>query len=304
MRYLSTEQFIERAKKVHTDYDYSLVKYTKSQNKITIICSTHGEFQQTPNNHLRGQGCPICAVEKVAKSNSQTAEQFLHDALVVHGNRYDYSKSVFKKNNQKIIIICREHGEFLQTPHIHTYEQAGCYKCGRQHVANLQRKSTDDYITEAKIIHDNRYEYSYTQYTGAHNKINIICYIHGLFTQRAGDHLKGYSCPKCVSSISAAETKWLDSLNIPVEYRNNFMYINGVRIKPDAYDPITNTVYEFNGDFWHGNPAMFNSHDINPKNNKTFGKLYEETQLKRNLILSAGYNLIEIWESEFRRQRI
>ena len=249
---------------------------------------------------MRGQGCPHCAITRIAKSHSRSSEKFLQDAAIVHGDRYDYSKSMFKKNNQKIIIICREHGEFLQTPHMHTYEKAGCYKCGREKVANNQRKSTEEYVRHVKIIHDSAYDYTDTKYVGAHNKIDIICNIHGKFQQRAGDHGRGQGCPKCVSSISKEETKWLDSLNIPTEYRQKLLHISGIKVKADAYDPTTNTLYEYWGDFWHGNPKKYNRDDINPKNKKTYKELYEETQTKRKLILDNGYKLIEIWASEFK----
>jgi hypothetical protein len=84
--------------------------------------------------------------------------------------------------------------------------------------------------------------------------------------------------------------------------RSRNIYINGKRIKADAYDPITNTVYEFWGDFWHGNPNTTNSNDINSRNKKTYGELFEITQEKRKLILDAGYNLIEIWHSDWKNK--
>jgi hypothetical protein len=56
-----TIDFIEKAKAVHgTKYDYSKVEYVKAIEKVCIICHEHGEFWQTPNNHLRGKGCPSC----------------------------------------------------------------------------------------------------------------------------------------------------------------------------------------------------------------------------------------------------
>ena len=57
----STKEFIDKAKKMHGDkYDYSLVHYIRSFKKVIIICPIHGQFEQTPNNHLRGCGCPYC----------------------------------------------------------------------------------------------------------------------------------------------------------------------------------------------------------------------------------------------------
>lgn len=59
---ITREQFLERAIKKHGDkYDYSKVNYIDSQTKVCIICPIHGEFWQTPNNHLRGRGCSQCS---------------------------------------------------------------------------------------------------------------------------------------------------------------------------------------------------------------------------------------------------
>ena len=93
------------------------------------------------------------------------------------------------------------------------------------------------------------------------------------------------------------EIAWLDSLNIPLENRQKYIKINNKRILVDAL--VNNTVYEFWGDFWHGNPDKFNPNDRNTKCGKTFGELYENTLKKRKLILDAGYSLIEIWESNY-----
>lgn len=56
---LTTEDFVEKAKKVHGDkYDYSKIEYINTMTKVCFICPTHGEFWQTPNNHLSGKRMP------------------------------------------------------------------------------------------------------------------------------------------------------------------------------------------------------------------------------------------------------
>ena len=57
--------FIERAKAVHGDkYDYSKVEYINMHHKVLIICPVHGLFEQLPQPHLKGQGCPECGKTK------------------------------------------------------------------------------------------------------------------------------------------------------------------------------------------------------------------------------------------------
>ena len=123
---LTTEEFIEKAKKVHGDrYDYSKVDYKDAHSKIVIICEKHGEFLQIPNCHLSGNGCPECHKD----GKRLTTEEFIEKAKKVHGDKYDYSKVNYKDTNSKITIICKKHGEFLQIPSCHLYDSNGCPKC-------------------------------------------------------------------------------------------------------------------------------------------------------------------------------
>ena len=65
----------------------------------------------------------------VPSLNRKTREQFLIDAEKVHGDRYSYSKSLYVNAETKLIISCKEHGDFLQTPSSHQRGH-GCSKCG------------------------------------------------------------------------------------------------------------------------------------------------------------------------------
>jgi len=99
--------------------------------------------------------------------------------------------------------------------------------------------------------------------------------------------------------ISMEETKWLDSLSIPISNRQiNIKGISGTNYIVDAFDPVTNTVYEWNGSFWHGNPDYYDSQEFHPViKTKTFGDLYEKTIKKQEDILNSGYNLIVKWST-------
>lgn len=129
----TTEQFIEEARQIHGDkYDYSKVVYLNNRTKICIICPEHGEFMQTPANHLKGQGCPFCV-----GNVKLTTEDFIQRARKVHGDKYDYSKVNYIKNSTKVCIICTEHGEFLQSTTRHL-RGAGCPFCAGNKVTNEQ----------------------------------------------------------------------------------------------------------------------------------------------------------------------
>ena len=154
-------------------------------------------------------------------------------------------------------------------------------------------------MADAQKIHGNKYDYSLVEYVTAYKKVKIVCHVHGEFNQNPTNHLSGQGCPTCsYRRMSKPETRWLDILGVPV--RNSpITLINNRLIKPDGFDPATNTVYEFHGDFWHGNPKIYKHNDINPRNGKTYGELYEDTLKREQEIRDNGYNVITIWENEF-----
>lgn len=130
----TTEEFIDKARKIHGDkYDYSKVEYTNAQTKVCITCPKHGEFWQTPNKHLRKQGCPKCHEENRKFYKLSNKEEFIEKAKEIHGDRYDYSKVEYKGNQVKVCIICPEHGIFWQMPSNHL-RYKGCSKCKTSHL--------------------------------------------------------------------------------------------------------------------------------------------------------------------------
>lgn len=125
----SQEAFINKANIIHNNkYDYSSVVYTKAKNTIEIICPTHGVFHQKAAAHLHGGGCLKCANETISKKLSLSQEAFIKKAQEVHGDKYDYSKSVYIKGTDKIEIICPVHGSFYQQAASHL-RGTNCNKC-------------------------------------------------------------------------------------------------------------------------------------------------------------------------------
>lgn len=124
---LTTEEFIERAKKVHGDkYDYSKVDYVNSKTKVVVICLIHGEFTCLPFDHLYGVGCSRCS-----RNKKLSTEEFIKKAKEIHGDKYDYSKVVYKNNFTKVCIICPKHGEFFKSPS-KFLNGWGCNKCSKE----------------------------------------------------------------------------------------------------------------------------------------------------------------------------
>ncbi len=196
----STFKFIVKSEKVHGNkFNYSKVEYIGSHTKVCIICSEHGEFYQSPTNHLSGYGCRKCAWEyNHGKYRLTTLETFLSQAKEIHGNKYDYSKVEWKNTSKPITIICPIHGEFIQIPQNHIRVKCGCRKCGREITkAKANKYNTLYFIGKAKEIHGDEYDYSKVHCFNATDKVEIICPIHGKFKQIANQHLQGHGCPKC-----------------------------------------------------------------------------------------------------------
>jgi len=125
MKKSNTNKFINKAKKIHGDkYDYSQVNYVNNKIKIKIICPTHGAFEQTPNDHLTGYGCPDCGGSK-----RLTTDKFINKAKEIHADRYDYSLCDYKTTKTKVKLICPTHGVFEITPNNHLNGK-GCRQCG------------------------------------------------------------------------------------------------------------------------------------------------------------------------------
>ena len=99
------------------------------KNPIKIICEKHGIFKQIANTHLRGSGCPKCVV--YGGINKKTTEQFIIDAKLMHGNKYDYSLVEYINSQTNVNIVCIEHGSFNQIPSLHL-RGSGCPKCASE----------------------------------------------------------------------------------------------------------------------------------------------------------------------------
>lgn len=199
----NTDIFIKEAQNKHGQrYDYSLVNYKGAREKIIIICPKHGNFKQVAFVHLRGKkgsGCEKCSYIERGKNCRMSFKEFLMRANKKHNNIYNYSKakSVFDKVSQKKIpITCSIHGTFKQNLQNHLSGK-GCNKCSVIRTGNILRKSKKDFISDAIIVHGNKYDYSKVKYLGSFRNVEILCKKDGAFWQSPTAHLSGTSCPKC-----------------------------------------------------------------------------------------------------------
>ena len=194
---LKQEEVIQRFKDKHGDkYDYSFVEYINAKTKVKIICPIHGEFFQEAAGHMDGKGCTKCANDATSIRCRGTTEQFISLAKETHGDFYDYSKVLYKNGHAKVNIICKIHGEFLQKP-THHCAGIGCPKCGKEATAKKLKRSDEDFITKARSVHGDKYDYSEMDYKNSATKITVKCPTHGGWSTSPANHLVGSGCPAC-----------------------------------------------------------------------------------------------------------
>lgn len=123
------EEFISDAIEVHGDkYDYSKVEYVNGTKNVIIVCPEHGEFNQSPKQHLKGCGCRHCASIKNGEKTKLSKDEFIKRSISVHGYKYDYSNVNYINSYTKVEICCPDHGAFLQIP-VNHMRGLGCPLC-------------------------------------------------------------------------------------------------------------------------------------------------------------------------------
>ena len=250
MKKLTRGEFIERAKTVHGDkYNYSKVKYIDYNTKVCIICKKHGEFWQTPHNHVSGAKCPKCS----GKYKCTTAE-WIEKAREVHGDKYDYSKVEYVNAFTKVCIICPKHGEFWQKPNCHLSGD-GCREC----FLERKRKTLKEFIKKAKLIHGDKYDYFEVEYINVRTKVCIICPQHGKFWQTPSTHLSGRGCPICKESTLERNVENFLTENA-IKYERGFKNKWLDKQHLDFYLPQYNIAIECQG-IQHFKPKSFGGHE-------------------------------------------
>lgn len=227
------EIFKYKASLVHGNkYDYQVTDYKHSQEDIYIVCRDHGSFRQKPSNHLSGSGCPRCSGvrgndydlyltkltcdkhNEIFYSNSKCkvcaeekelndSKSFIEKAIEVHGNRYDYTNTVFISRLEDVSILCHRHGEFFQKAYSHL-DGKNCLKCSIED----RGLGFEGFIEKSKDKHGDRYDYSLVNYSHILTPVEIICSSHGPFWQKPSVHFNGSNCPKCSIEARSEKQHW------------------------------------------------------------------------------------------------
>lgn len=239
----TTEQWVEMAKKVAPQYDYSKVEYRDKHTKVTIICPKHGEFLVNPKYFLwKNCECPKCREEK---RKIELRNDFIKRAKKVHGDRYDYSKVEYKTSFEKVCIICPKHGEFWQNMGNHINNKCICPKCAIEESSEKRKMTTEELLLFLKRKMGDKYDYSKVVYNGYDSPVELICHKkdkngneHGAFTHNAHsffNRLYNCDCPKCNFEKEGygrrfTKEEFVNRANIIHSFKydySKFEYING-----------------------------------------------------------------------------
>jgi hypothetical protein len=367
-----TKEFIDKAKEIHSNkFDYSKVEYKKCDEKVIIICKEHGEFEQKPYKHLSKQGCAKCIGRGLTKKDVIIKLQKTDKFQYLLDN---YDDNVIMKKDEKIKILCDIHGIFEQslTKHLRgqccpkcnpsckdnkdsftlkflssfpdkkfNFEQSnyinsstkikvicdknhlfeirpndllnghGCNICKNIETSTRLKTTLNELKTKILLLRGNNIDTTKLVYDGTDTKCIFICTIHNIeYKQRPHNLLQGKNgCYKCNISKqhSKPQIQWLNFIqlkdNITIQHAENIgeYKIPNTRFKSDGYCIENNTMYEFHGDYWHGNPNIYGSNEFNNTTKCTFGELYKNTLKKEQLIRDLGYNLVIMWEYDWNK---
>jgi hypothetical protein len=289
--------------------DYNLINYG-SEKIVEWKCFKCNYFfnQKICKRTVDRVGCPFCCGKKVNNVNSLEVNYPELSKQLLIPNPSDVTCASSKIGTWKC-FKCKENYKSKIHQMVKSFENknSGCPFCTGKKVNDKNNLL----VTHPQICLEWDYEKNikgpenYTAGSGSRSKVWWICKNKNHSWQasvniRTGTVEKtGSNCPYCSIRVSKVETEWLDFLKIDKKYRQVYITAGNKKYSVDAYVPQTNTIYEFYGDYYHGNPKIYNPNDLNKKCKKTFGLLYENTLKKQYDIFKSGYNLIYIWESEW-----
>lgn len=245
--------------------------------------------------------CKQCSVEDARNTHVYISDRrqsyteiegFKTKANTVHNDTYTYEKAVYVNAHTKLLVSCQVHGDFPISPTNHV-QGKGCPACAIQRTRAVQIKSTATFITHARSVWGDIFDYSTVDYDGAKTDITFRCLKHDkLVTQQPSNHLQGkLACPQCNHMKSSKESALADFLKIftKVEQRNRSI------LKPkelDIYLPEHNLAIEFSGMYWHSHGSI---QEENKNKNNHYNK-YKECAEK-------GIRLLTIYENEWEERR-
>lgn len=161
---------------------------------------------------------PVVKQVRLGNRGVVATNNFITKSKAVHGDKFTYENIKYTNPNKKAQLTCRVHGEISIHARVHL-QGHGCAECTRDN--HPKRFTSSQFISIAKKVHGERYDYSLVSYRDKYKPVKVICEYHGVFEQRPSTHLDGSGCSKCYGNkklttelfISKARAKHGDRYN-------------------------------------------------------------------------------------------
>lgn len=278
-----------------------LEPYQGRHTKILFSCSNNHTYYTSPNNALKSSGCLLCSGKGV-KSHHQFMDE-LENLNNSRANKVFVKSGTYIDAFTKMCFVCERGHTWETTPNNIINSKHTCRMC-----SGKAKKSHDQFLQELSLKRPDISVQPGQTYTSAHTKITFVCNKNHVWQTRPIDVLQGYGCPHCIKKgYSSKCIKWLNSImeqsGVHIQHAENGgeALIPGTPFYADGYCKETNTVYEFYGDVYHGNPTLFKDSDkCHPYNKQVTAKtLYLQTMAREATIKQLGYNIVSMWEHEY-----
>jgi len=318
------EQFLEELNIRNTKFPPLILAnkkqiYSSTHEKLKFRCTNNHIVYMSPHNVLNGYGCKQCSMKNVGIKNTISHTNFL-DKLQKRNEQY--SRKIFLMEGQnyhgtyiKLEFKC-EYGHIFKTIPKVILKGHGCSECGKKISKQTHQHTIEDY----QRLLDNRNKQNPCKkvwlcenqtYTSQRDFMWFKCEQDHRWNARCGDIIHHNSgCPECNNkNYSLMAIDWLDTIakqqNIYIQHvkQGGEFLIPNTKYKVDGYCKDNNTIYEFYGDAFHGNPLLYNPDDCcHPYDDKiTAGELYKKTLEREQIIRNLGYNIVNIWELEWKK---
>jgi len=316
---ITKDEWIKRIKEKKLDevWEYlfdEISGYDKLHPMKHTVCNIICE--KSPRAHLnqdnidsKGQGCINC-YHNSKRMIRDVFEKLSKEKYKDRFSGYESIPEIISNNHTLFRLICQNHGEFDTTYNTHLNGSGGCLPCSN----NIKTKKEIINAYEAILINNgvklllDDYNDSDLIILGRHYQTKCLKVdSHPIWTPILANLIKGNTgCPMCCNGrqFSKAELEWLELCKISRPHLQTILSDGGQgrvgKLKVDGKDEEMKEAYEYNGCFWHGCPICFQERDtLNPKSNKSYDTLYQETNKKKMLIESEGYKYIGMWDHEW-----
>jgi very-short-patch-repair endonuclease len=229
----------------------------------------------------------VLALRDRVKELTTTTKSFIKNSILKHGDKYCYAKVNYISSRTKVLISCKKHGEFLQTPDSHLSGK-GCKKCGHEYVVSLKKKTFEKFVEEAKVLYGDKYTYNKDLYINVNTKMEIYCNVCKIFiNQYPVNHLKGHGCRFC-GRLSGAKKDRLSK----DQFINKSILVHGHRYDYTSSDykgtlnPVLIKCNDHNVEFYQTPASHFrgNTGCLECSNNESRGEKAIRIWLEKNKI--------------------